>query len=80
MSSPCSLLEASARAVLRALKLERQSAGEPRGNAGLAETVEARGTRVLAGAPPCTVWRYTWRQQKALLSVLSATQRVAKAN
>jgi len=30
------------------------------------------GTRVLAGAPPRTVRRYTRRQQKGLLSVLSA--------
>jgi hypothetical protein len=35
-------------------------------------TVEARGTPVLAGAPPYTVRHYTRRQHKAFLSVLSA--------
>jgi len=50
----------------------RPSAGEPRQNDGLADTVRARGTRILAGAPLCTVRRYTRRQPNGRLSVISA--------
>ncbi len=44
----------------------------PQGTAQLAGAIAARSAGVLAAAPPCTVRRYTRRQQKGFLFVLSA--------